>query len=133
MAKVSDEIPELTAEERVAFRQQMADKKAADEATAVAAKAVEEAAAAAAVEAQEAAAVAEREAAVEATKQEAQKVARKANPKQFCGLLVEGLTEPDYVDNPAGDKLERTLSLGGVVYEHVSEDVDGVWVYKHLG
>lgn len=131
--ELGDDIPELTAEERVAFRQQMADKAAAAEQAAAEAQAAEEAVAAATAAVQAALEAAEKVAAEAAAAAAAQKEARKAAPRHFCGLLVEGLVEPDYIDNPDGDKRERTLTVSGTVYEHVSEDSDGVWVYKHLG
>lgn len=60
------------------------------------------------------------------------KVERRAEPRKFVGLMEAGASDPSYQANPAGSSLERTLYLNSHSWEHVSEDVDGVWIYRRL-
>jgi hypothetical protein len=47
------------------------------------------------------------------------------------GLLLEGVTAPQYVDNPNADgALTLRIRIGDTVYDHVSTDAEGVWLYR---
>jgi hypothetical protein len=49
------------------------------------------------------------------------------------GLLLEGVTAPQYVDNPNADgALTLRIRIGDTVYDHVSTDAEGVWLYRQV-
>lgn len=87
-------------------------------------------------EAARAAAAAKKEEAEARKKAEQEAADRKANPGNYVGVVLEGLPDPVYYRN-ASPQNDRTIALGEglsrVTYEHVSEDADGVWLYRHLG
>lgn len=61
------------------------------------------------------------------------RAARVADPLAYVGL-ASGDNAITYVKlkQPLFQH-ERTVRLQGVTYEHVSEDDDGIWIYRHLG
>ena len=51
----------------------------------------------------------------------------KSDPDRF--IVLEG---SDTVEAPKGWQRDRTITVGGLAYEHVSDDVRGRWVYRHM-
>lgn len=60
--------------------------------------------------------------------------ARQAAPLDFVGLDIGKNNAYVYVklDHPPIAP-ERTVRLHGTTFEHVDTDLDGVWLYRHLG
>lgn len=57
------------------------------------------------------------------------RAARQENPDGFAGLEV-GPDQVDYIEVEA--VRERRITFNGLNYEHVSEDADGIWVYRQM-
>jgi hypothetical protein len=73
------------------------------------------------------------EAALKAAAEEARKE-RAAAPLNFVGLDIGKNGSYTYVKlarPPIAP--DRTFTMGGVTFEHVEDDADGVWLYRHHG
>lgn len=60
------------------------------------------------------------------------------DPAEEVGLQLGGgaisYIEHSHPKDAAGEPVfDRTVQHGGKTYEHVAEDVDGCWLYRHLG
>jgi hypothetical protein len=67
---------------------------------------------------------------------DAERQARKANPERYYGWHRDGkpivyAPLPVTVEGPTKPK-SRALEIDGVNLEHVSTDVDGVWIYREM-
>jgi carboxylesterase type B len=81
---------------------------------------------------------AKKEAAEAKAEAERQARLRKANPDRYVGIWLEG-DVVQYYDNAnrplrSGELAlrDRSITVGGVRYEHTHEDADGVWMYRSL-
>lgn len=109
-----------------------ADEKPVAEETAAEVELTEEEEAAAIAAAKVTKADADAAAAVEAAAA-AERAKRQATPEKFIGIDVGRTGDAAYQDAPKNWDRDRTVFLAGVTYEHVSDDADGVWIYRHLG
>lgn len=66
---------------------------------------------------------------------EAEALAREeriSSPLQYVGLdLGGGISYIKLKD--AAPSRDRCVTVDGRTYEHVSDDADGIWIYRHLG
>lgn len=57
--------------------------------------------------------------------------ARQNTPELVAG--IEGVDrDHSYVHITAADSRQRRITIGGTNYEHVSDDSDGVWIYRPM-